>query len=888
MKMNKRNTVMLNLFQHLFTRPRNKFGVTQRWLSLSKPLLSLLLALSLISCSNSIQPDSQFTTESTSNEQDIAYIILGEPTFGNNSRTIAPGESVDYNSSNLTNLVFTAQKKDTNGDEIGTAITLASAEAYSGLSNKKIPIEPGTYDLKLTATLSGAPMEGIILNKTISSGLNTSISFQLKAPSDFIWGGCNLSITFNNSDTKISKVTITLKKCNKEEGTETLDGTKTLIETKEYNSSDFEGAGSTKTIKYMRNVANESQRLEYGYYYITFDFYKIYDAPDNRIDLLNSISQYMYIDKGHWTTWTSTSLNYNDVYNISYKFYVNDTEDSTYTPTTGLVFPGAYSSRSEEIVIPAVSKDGYTFLGWYTDSAFTTRLAENASNQQVIAAGSTGSKELYARFIKPELYVSSSATDDSGSGFSETAAFQTFGAAISKIDSFTTPLNWTIYIDGEISGNQTVAFTTNTPSKLTISGKTGNSTDKLTGSSGTTLTVDVSQTFETDISNLTITGGSDSGLKCTKGIVSLLDGAKVTGNTASGSGSGVYVSAYGSLKMGGSAVVTTDNDVYLSSSGQSIEIASALSTTNTDPVARITPYEITDSQAFVSGETLSTSYNRFLVSPVTNEGVTTMYKIGSDGKIANIAVGDIVFTDNTIMEYTSGLSLSDDVKAKAVGVVYNTDDSFGIPKGILGKKNSYGETGYSRWKLVPEGGSDNGITLPDSVKSGTNIRVYTNGDNEAKGAIVEPENTSEVAQWYTDNFSSSDPAALFDIDGSDNLSTWTTAYSSDTANEYKVLKYCTDYSSTILGLDTGSPYSSGWYMPTLAEMVFIYNKYTNNNFQDILEAIGGNRLRDGYWTSTIPSDADDDIQIWIVDFGNRCIKKWLRTYDSSVCCVRKL
>ncbi len=848
----------------------------------SNPLLALLLALSLVSCSNSIQPDSQSTTESTSNEQDIAYITLAEPNFGNNSRTIAPSESLDYNSSNLTNLVFTAQKKDTNGDEIGTAITLASAEAYSDLSNKKIPIEPGTYDLKLTATLSGATMEGIILNKAISSGLNTSISFSLSAPSSFKWGGCYLHLKFDNTGNKVSKIVLTLQKCNTDETTGTLDGTKTHIDTKEFTSTDFVTvSSSTKQIDYMRQLADATQRLEYGYYYVTFDFYKNYSSPDNRSDLLNSICQYMYIDKGHWTTWTSDIYYINDVYTIDYKYYVDDAEDSTYTPASGLVFPGAYSSRSEELIIPAITKEGYTFLGWYTDNAFTTRLAENASHQQIIAAGSTGSKELYARFIKPELYVSSSATDDSGSGFTEAAAFKTFGAAISKIDSFTTPLNWTIYIDGEISGNQTVAFTTNTPSKLTITGKTDNSTDKLTGSSGTTLTVDVSQTFETDISNLTITGGSDSGLKCTKGIVLLLDGAKITGNTATGSGSGIYVSAYGSLKMGGSAVITTDNDVYLASSGQSIEIATALSTTNTDPVARITPYEITDLQAFVSGETLSTSYNRFLVTPVTNGGITTMYKIGSDGKIANIAVGDIVFTDNTIMEYTSGLSLSDDVKAKAVGVVYNTDNSFGIPKGILGKKNSYGESGYSRWKLVPEGGSDNGITLPDSVKSGTNILVYTSGVNEAKGAIVEPEDETAVQSWYTSNFSGV-------LDGSDNLNALTTAYSSDTTNEYKVLQYCTDYSSTILGLDTGSTYSSGWYMPTLAEMVFIYNKYTNNNFQDILEAIGGNRLRDGYWTSTIPSDADDDIQIWIVDFGNRCIKKWLRTYDSSVCCVRKL
>ena len=858
MKMNKYITiketpkpVMLNLFQHLFIRPRNKFGVT---------LLALLLAFSLVSCVNSIQPDQISEDTTTTAEPGIAYIILGEPTFGNNSRTIAPGESVDYNSSNLTNLVFTAHQSDGAGNDIGTEIILASAAALSGLSSKKIPIEPGTYNLKLTATLSGAPMEGIILNKTISSGLNTSISFQLKAPSDFIWGGCNLSITFNNSDNKISKVTITLKKCNKVNGTETLDGTKTLIETKEYNSSDFEGSGSTKTIKYMRNVANELERLEYGYYYITFDFYKIYDAPDNRTDLLNSISQYMYIDKGHWTTWTSTSLNYNDVYSITYKYFVDDVEDTSFTPSSGLVFPAGFSSRSEELVIPTVSKEGYTFLGWYTDSAFTTRLAENDSHQQIIAAGSTGSKELYARFIKPELYVSSSATDDSGSGFTETAAFKTFGAAISKIDSFTTPLNWTIYIDGEISGNQTVAFTTNTPSKLTITGKTGNSTDKLTGSSGTTLTVNVSQTFETDISNLTITDGTDSGLKCTKGIVSLLDDAKITGNTASGSGSGVYVSAYGSLKMGGSAVVTTDNDVYLASSGQSIEIATALSTTNTDPVARITPYEITDAHAFVSGETLSTSYNRFLISPVTNAGVTTMYKVSSDGKITDyLAAGDIVFSDQTVMTYTSGLSFSDDAKAKAVGVIYlyiSPTDPVVIPRGILGKVNTYhDDTTKLGWVNRSEG---NPVTNYD-----TELVCSVTGEDYSEGGKT----LSSAAVAEGDSHDGSTHASLF--------------RSKDSSSTYATLDYADSYGTTNFA---GTSFASDWYIPSVAEMITIGKQKETLN--TILTAIGGTTLGYEYWTSSL-SNTSDVYGIWSVGMVHNNVYLQPFHYGNNACCVHQ-
>lgn len=53
--------------------------------------------------------------------------------------------------------------------------------------------------------------------------------------------------------------------------------------------------------------------------------------------------------------------------------------------------PSTYTVETETITLPNVTKTGYTFDGWFTDSDFTTQVTE-------IALGSTGDLVLYAKF----------------------------------------------------------------------------------------------------------------------------------------------------------------------------------------------------------------------------------------------------------------------------------------------------------------------------------------------------------------------------------------------------------------------------------------------------------------------------------------------------------
>ena len=117
-----------------------------------------------------------------------------------------------------------------------------------------------------------------------------------------------------------------------------------------------------------------------------------------------------------------------------------------------------------------------------------------------------------------------------------------------------------IYVSGEVTGNQEI---TNPPIDFTLCGEEGASATLNGGGSGTVLTVNIGNSKTVTIKNLKITGGTGTsegnstvggGIKITRGIVKLDDGAHITKNYAD-YGGGVYVSEYGTMYMYGSSVI---------------------------------------------------------------------------------------------------------------------------------------------------------------------------------------------------------------------------------------------------------------------------------------------------------------------------------------------
>ena len=52
-----------------------------------------------------------------------------------------------------------------------------------------------------------------------------------------------------------------------------------------------------------------------------------------------------------------------------------------------------------------LEKDGFVFMGWYEEDSCETRYATNASNKQIIADGTTGSKTVCAYFLTTQLLL---------------------------------------------------------------------------------------------------------------------------------------------------------------------------------------------------------------------------------------------------------------------------------------------------------------------------------------------------------------------------------------------------------------------------------------------------------------------------------------------------
>ncbi len=226
-------------------------------------------------------------------------------------------------------------------------------------------------------------------------------------------------------------------------------------------------------------------------------------------------------------------------------------------------------------------KDGYVVFTDYQN----INIFPNMTTDKWVRSGGDGpitssntyrvTDTLVSDYLITQIYVGNTAIDGSTITGSDTtgngtvfAPYATFSKAIGYLQkNGKTNKDYTILIGGEITGAQTISDgTTASPTpvlanSITISGITGNTTDKLSGgTSESVLYLDTSVPVK--ISNLTITGGKGTtvsstlyggGIYINKGSVELTTGVVVDGNTAD-IGGGVYL-AHGTLYLNDTAVV---------------------------------------------------------------------------------------------------------------------------------------------------------------------------------------------------------------------------------------------------------------------------------------------------------------------------------------------
>lgn len=829
-------------------------------------IAGLIISAVFISCGNGL--------ENTDTKDDGTYLVITNTTLARGVSTINPNvtdETIQEMLDSLTTFTLTG-----NYTGYSDARTLASAATYEELCGMKIPILAGEWTnltLKAYYNLGGSFNVTFSESKSgttvIKPGIENPISFSLSSSS---YGGMSLKMNFYDDNNNVNKVTVKAYSISSSSGSKTLLSSSSTP-SKDFTSEDFteENVGDRikKSFTYTRQRNQSKEYLGTGTYYITFDFYKTgLETP------LNSAGYFVNVAGGFVTT-GDLLVDINNPLSVTIHYNIND---AAVTVAAGELPEGVTISgtdtlpatviapKSGEIVLPELEKEGFVFMGWYEDDSCETRYATNASNKQIIADGTTGSKTVCAYFLTTQLYVSESGEDDY-KGFTEATATSSLSHAVSvetqlweKMNAVNrTPSVFTFNISGTVNGSASFNGT-KYARKIRIVGK-NDGTSIISSSHGYGIWCCPQNTSTViEISNLTITnsGGSvakGGGIYIQRGTCSLLDGVKITGNTAT-QGSGIYVDENGSLKMSGTAVVEPDNDIYLYS-GKSILLSGPLTGTYTDPVAKITVENYSTTDAVVTGpdEYLSSAYNRFLVTPEVTGDDTTMYKVGSDGKISSsLAAGDIVFNDQTVMTYTSGLNFSDAAKAKAVGVIYNTDTGY-IPRGILGKVNThYTDATKLGWVNRSEG------TSVDTYSE--DLICTVSGDESTSGG-----KTLSSAAATGNSLDGSTHASLF--------------RSEDSSSIYATLDYADSYGST--NFDSTS-FANGWYIPSVAEMICIGKQKETLN--TILTAIGGTTLGNEYWTSSL-SDTSDDYGIWSVGMVHNNVYLQPFHYGNNACCVHQ-
>ncbi|MBQ4013886.1 MAG: Ig-like domain-containing protein [Treponema sp.] len=238
--------------------------------------------------------------------------------------------------------------------------------------------------------------------------------------------------------------------------------------------------------------------------------------------------------------------------------------------------------------------------------------------------------------------------------------------------------------------------------------------------------------------------------------------------------------------------------------------------------------------------------------------LTITQAIGTKAPTEAKAVGDIVFSDGSATAYTSGLTLTDEQKSKAVAVIFyagSASDTLGAKTLGVGLRNATG-LAWARHTIIE--------TFP--LKTDSAEGWHTN--------ITAIRCTPSTNLAGTATFTG-------DLDGSDNWKALCDAVSDEgTSGNYPAWEWVNAYATEN---SLSGSYASGWYLPTLAELSMLYR--VKDTVNSALEKAGGTKIADEvYWSSS--QVASNEYFAWYVWFGAGNLVDLKKDVHNSVCTVR--
>ena len=238
--------------------------------------------------------------------------------------------------------------------------------------------------------------------------------------------------------------------------------------------------------------------------------------------------------------------------------------------------------------------------------------------------------------------------------------------------------------------------------------------------------------------------------------------------------------------------------------------------------------------------------------------LTIIQAIGTKAPTEAKSVGDIVFSDGSATAYTSGLTLTDEQKSKAVAVIFyagSASDTLGAKTLGVGLKNATG-LAWARYTIIE--------TFPQKT------------DN-AEGW---QKNITAIRCTPSTNLAGT---ATFtgDLDGSDNWKALCDAVSDEgTSGNYPAWEWVNAYATTA---NLTGDYASGWYLPTVAELSMLYR--AKDTVNSALEKAGGLKIaNEVYWSSS--QVASNEYFAWYVWLGGGNLVDLNKYVQNSVCTVR--
>ncbi len=402
----------------------------------------LTILFGFVSCKN---PFSEKLTQKAENK---TYLMISDGDVSVNSRTINP--STEYVMDNLSKVyLYVKQTKDVNGNAVTVSertLIGSNSTKLTDVYRKQMLLEDGAgeYTIRMTAELDGIAFYFEIEEFLIEENKTNSITIALEPAksSDELetpfgdYGGFSFTINANvgyaNQD--IDSIYVTLKNIK----------TGQIVEQRYINRKTTAPKLSNKTV--YEHLAQNSEdlsngRIPVGTYRLTLDFLAL-DQSIQKDIVVNTYSYIMNVVKGR-NTYFEETFELNKVYSIQYEY-------NGASPAPGEKMRTKFISKNE-VYLPRMQKEGYSFNGWYKNSSCTVGPVD------LVEAGTEANQKFYAKFTPAKLYVDANG-NDGNDGESEETAVKTLSRAVELINEANdSSCEWYIYMSGEFTDPQVIA-----------------------------------------------------------------------------------------------------------------------------------------------------------------------------------------------------------------------------------------------------------------------------------------------------------------------------------------------------------------------------------------------------------------------------------------------